>query len=248
MEAVTPDAMTELRGAATGGGETADAVTENTATTRELVGWALQSPLRSGAMTPEVGRRVLATALGVPEVSLHHWDDDWVQNALDRLRGLVGYCDRLASEAMTDDLTGVLRRGAGVAELSREIDRARRNSMEGIVVGFLDVNGLKAVNDAKGHAAGDDVLRAVVRAIRERVRSYDILFRYGGDEFVCVLLGATREQAERTFADISSRVVTVSGGQAVSIGLANVLDGDTAETVIARADAALYQGRAAAAG
>lgn len=248
MEAVTPDAMTELRGAATGGGETADAVVENAATTRELVGWALQSPLRAGAMTPEVGRRVLATALGVPEESLERWDDHWVQGALDRLRGLVGYCDSLASEAMSDDLTGALRRGAGLAELSREIDRARRTPTEGIVVGFMDVDGLKAVNDAKGHAAGDEILRAVVRAIRERVRSYDILFRYGGDEFVCVLLGATREQAERTFADISSRVVTVSGGQTVSIGLADVLDGDTAESVIARADAALYQGRAATAG
>ena len=248
MEAVTPDAMTELRGAATGGGEAADAVIEDTATTRELVGWALQSPLRGGAMTPAVARRVLATALGVPERSLHRWDDEWIQGALDRLRGLVAYCDRLASEAMTDDLTGALRRGAGVAELSREIDRARRTPMDGIVVGFMDVDGLKAVNDAKGHAAGDEILRAVVRAIRERVRSYDILFRYGGDEFVCVLLGATLEQAERTFADISSRVVTVSGGHTVSIGLAHVLDGDTAETVIARADAALYQGRAAAAG
>ena len=248
MEAVTPDAMTELRGAATGGGETADAVVENAATTRELVGWALQSPLRAGAMTPVVGRRVLATALGVPEVSLDHWDDQWVQGALDRLRGLVGYCDSLASEAMTDELTGALRRGAGLAELSREIDRARRPPMEGIVVGFMDVDGLKAVNDAKGHAAGDEILRGVVRAIRERVRSYDIVFRYGGDEFVCVLLGATREQAERTFADISSRMVTVSGGQTVSIGLADVLDGDTAESVIARADAALYQGRAATAG
>ena len=248
MEAVTPDAMTELRGAPTEGGETADAVTENAATTRELVGWALQSPLRGGAMTHAVGRRVLATALGVPEVSLHHWDEEWIQGALDRIRGLVGYCDSLASEAMTDDLTGALRRGAGLAELSREIDRARRTPMEGIVVGFMDVDGLKAVNDAKGHAAGDEILRAVVRAIRERVRSYDLLFRYGGDEFVCVLLGATREQAERTFADISSRVVTVSGGQTVSIGLADVLDGDTAESVIARADAALYQGRAAPTG
>ncbi|MBV8528007.1 MAG: GGDEF domain-containing protein [Candidatus Dormibacteraeota bacterium] len=241
--------MTELQGAAaTGGAETADAVIDDTAITRELVGWALQSPLRGGALTPDAGRRVLATALGVPEASFHHWDEQWMQNALDRLRGLVGYCERLASEATTDDLTGALRRGPGVAELSREIDRARRTSMEGLVVGFLDVNGLKAVNDAKGHAAGDDVLRAVVRAVRERVRSYDILFRYGGDEFVCVLLGATREQAERTFADISSRVVTVSGGQTVSIGLADVLDDDTAETVIARADAALYHGRAAAAG
>ena len=248
MEAVTPDAMTELRGAATGDGETADAVIEDTATTRELVGWALQSQLRGGALTPAVGRRVLATALGVPEVSLHHWDEQWIQDALARLRGLVAYCDRLAAEAMTDDLTGALRRGAGESELSREIDRSRRTSMEGIVVGFIDVDGLKAVNDAKGHAAGDEILRSVVRAVRERVRSYDILFRYGGDEFVCVLLGATREQAERTFADISSRVIMESGGRTVSVGLADVLDGDTAESVIARADAALLQGRAATPG
>ena len=248
MEAVTQHAMTELRGVATGGGEPADAVVENAATTRELVGWALHSPLRGGAMTPAVGRRVLATALGVPEASLHHWDDEWVQGALDRLRALVSYCDSLADEAMTDDLTGALRRGAGLAELNREIDRARRAPREGIVVGFMDVDGLKAVNDAKGHAAGDEILRGVVRAVRDRVRSYDILFRYGGDEFVCVLPGARREQAERTFADISNRVVTVTGGHTVSIGLADVLDGDTAESVIARADAALYKGRAATAG
>ena len=240
--------MNELRGATTGGGEAIGPVIESTAATRELVGWALQSQLRGGAMTPAVGRRVLATALGVPEDSLEGWHDEWVQDALARLRGLVGYCDRLASEAMIDDLTGALRRGAGVAELSREIDRARRTTMEGIVVGFMDVDGLKAVNDADGHAAGDEILRAVVRAVRERVRSYDIVFRYGGDEFVCVLLGATREQAERTFADISSRVIAESGGRTVSIGLADVLDSDTAESVIARADAALYQGRAATAG
>ena len=240
--------MNDFRGAAMGGGEPADAAIDDTAMTRDLVGWALQSPLRSGAMTTAVGRRVLATALGVAEDALDGWDEDSIHGALARLRGLVGYCDRLASEAMTDDLTGALRRGAGAVELSREIDRARRTGGQGIVVGFIDVDGLKAVNDANGHAAGDELLRAVVRAVRERVRSYDILFRYGGDEFVCVLLGVTREQAERTFADISSRVVTESGGQTVSIGLADVLDGDTAETVIARADAALYQGRAATAG
>jgi diguanylate cyclase (GGDEF)-like protein len=247
MEAVTPDAMNELRGVATGGGEAAaGAATEgDDAATRELVGWALQAPLHGGVLTSSVGRRVLATALGVPEAAVEAWSDDAIELALSRLRRLVGYCERLASEAMTDDLTGALRRGPGTAELSREIHRARRTGDGGIVVGFMDVDGLKALNDAEGHAAGDEVLRAVVRAVRERVRSYDILFRYGGDEFVCVLLGVTRAQAERTFADISERLLAMTGGRTVSIGLAELAEGDSADALIARADAALLQTRAA---
>lgn len=238
--------MNELRGVATGGGETAaDALAEDEAVTRELVGWALQSPLRGGEVTTAVARAALSTALGVPEVAIHSWTDTDVQVALARLSGLISYCDRLASEAMTDDVTGVLRRRAGEAELSRELDRARRTGDGGIVVGFLDLDGLKAVNDTEGHAAGDHFLRAVVRAVRERVRSYDILFRYGGDEFVCVLLGVTHEQAERTFADICGRVSVTSRGHTVSVGLAEAIEGDTADTLIKRADAALYQGRAA---
>ena len=237
--------MSELQGVATGGGDTAsDPVTADGAATRELVGWALQSPLRGGALTRALARRVVATALGVDEQAVAGWDDASVDAALARLRGLVAYCDRLASEATTDDLTGALRRGPGMAELSREVDRARRNGNSGVVVGFIDVDGLKAVNDADGHAAGDELLRFVVRAVRERIRSYDILFRYGGDEFVCVLLGVTREQAERTFTDISNRLVSETGGRTVSIGLAELREGDTAETLIAGADAALYRRRA----
>lgn len=223
-----------------------DAVTDENAATRDLVGWALQSPLRSGALTAAVAKRVLATALGVPEQALADWDEATVQEALSRVRGLVAYCDHLASEAMTDDLTGALRRGPGIAALSRELDRARRVGSSGIVVGFLDVDGLKKINDVEGHAAGDETLRAVVRAIRDRVRSYDLVLRYGGDEFVCVLLGVTGDQADRTFSDIRSRVVTESGGHSVSLGVAEAQQGDTADTVIARADAALYKGRTAA--
>ncbi|HEX6538165.1 MAG TPA: GGDEF domain-containing protein [Candidatus Dormibacteraeota bacterium] len=241
--------MNELRRVATGGGDTAaEALAEDEAVTRELVGWALQSPLRGVGVTSAVARGALATALGVPEVAIHSWTEAEVQSALARLSGLISYCERLASEAMIDEVTGALRRRAGEAELTREIDRARRTGDGGIVVGFLDLDGLKAVNDTEGHAAGDAFLRAVVRAVRERVRSYDILFRYGGDEFVCVLLGVTHEQAERTFAEICGRVSATSGGHTVSIGLAEAVQGDTADTVIERADAALYQGRAASTG
>ena len=58
----------------------------------------------------------------------------------------------------------------------------------GIVVIFLDVDGLKHVNDTEGHASGDRLLVDTVATIRKRVRSYDLVIRYGGDEFVCALL------------------------------------------------------------
>lgn len=239
--------MNEAGGVAAGDLNAAGgAVADENAATRDLVGWALQSPLRGGALPTAVAKRVLATALGIPEEAFASWDDPIVEAALSRVRGLVAYCEHLASEVMADDLTGALRRGPGIAALTREIDRARRAGSSGIVVGFLDVDGLKQVNDEAGHAAGDDILRAVVRAVRDRVRSYDLVLRYGGDEFVCVLVGVTVDQAERTFSDIRTRIAVESGGHSVSLGLAEVEAGDTAETVIARADAALYRGRAAA--
>ena len=104
--------------------------------------------------------------------------------------------------AATDDLTGALRRSAGLAALQREIDRSRRVGGRGIAVIFLDVDSLKHVNDTEGHAAGDRVLVEVVAAIRKRVRSYDLVIRYGGDEFLCALVDVAPEDAERTLADI----------------------------------------------
>jgi diguanylate cyclase (GGDEF)-like protein len=163
-----------------------------------------------------------------------------------RLRGLVAECERLASAAAMDDLTSTLRRGTGLTALQREIARAHRVGGDGIVVAFMDVDGLKHVNDTAGHAAGDQLLRDVAAAIRERVRSYDLVFRYGGDEFVCALVDVTLEQAQRTVADILDSVRTRSSGHTVSVGFASVGADDTAESVLERADAALYLARAAA--
>jgi diguanylate cyclase (GGDEF)-like protein len=109
--------------------------------------------------------------------------------------------DLKASE--TDELTHVRRRGAGLEQLQREMDRARRAS-ESLVVGFIDVDGLKRVNDAEGHGAGDALLIAVADSLRRSLRSYDLIMRFGGDEFVCVLPKVEISTARERFSEVSS--------------------------------------------
>ncbi|MEA2638484.1 MAG: hypothetical protein QOE18_1541 [Chloroflexota bacterium] len=214
------------------------------ATTRDVVGWATQPEFRhSRRLSAEVTRKVLATALGLSPESLAGLDAAHLRTALDRLRGMAGFTQKLAEMAATDDLTGALRRGAGVAALQREIDRWRRFGGKGVVVVFLDVDNLKHVNDTDGHAAGDRLLVDIVAAIRKRVRSYDLVIRYGGDEFVCALVEASLAEAERTLADIRRQYRVRTHGHSVSAGLTEVDPADTAESAVARADAALLAER-----
>ena len=227
--------------------EAAPQSADEPAGTRDLVGWSLSSPLRHNRpLSPAVARTVLATELGIDARQLEAIDADSLRSAMRRLRGLVAECERLASAAAVDDLTGILRRGTGLTALQREIARAHRVGGRGIVVAFMDVDGLKHVNDTAGHAAGDQVLRDVAAAIRERVRPYDVVFRYGGDEFVCALVDVTLEQARRTIIDIQESVRSRSSGHSFSVGFASVGADDTAESVLERGDAALYLERAAA--
>ena len=142
-------------------------------------------------------------------------------------------------QAAVDDLTGALRREHGVAELRHEIDRARRSDGR-LVVAFVDVDGLKAMNDAVGHAAGDELLRDVVAALRGGLRSYDLVVRYGGDEFVCALSRASIENAERRFEHVKRNLRELNPSASVSVGLAALLPGEDADDMIARADADLY--------
>lgn len=210
----------------------------------DLIGWAAQARLLDGALlAPGSARRVLAGALGVDERALAALSAVQLRTALGRMRRLAALCEQLASEAATDDLTGAMRRGMGMAALQREIDRSRRSTDRGIVVAFIDVDGLKALNDARGHAGGDRLLRDVVSAVRERIRSYDLVFRYGGDEFVGVLIDMELPQAERIVADIGKNVQERTEEHTISVGLAAVEDGDNAEAVVARADMALYSAR-----
>jgi diguanylate cyclase (GGDEF)-like protein len=146
------------------------------------------------------------------------------------------------AQAGVDVLTGALRRGRGLVDLQREIDRERRSDGR-LVLAFVDVDGLKAVNDVQGHAAGDQLLRDVALALRNELRSYDLVVRYGGDEFLCTLSGSDIEGARRRFDEVARNLTDRSPEASVSVGLAALADPDTLDELIGRADAALYAGR-----
>ena len=144
--------------------------------------------------------------------------------------------------AHLDELTGAYRREMGRLALTQEIERARRADGR-LVVAFVDVDGLKDLNDRDGHAAGDRVLQAVVGAIRAKLRSFDPITRYGGDEFVCGLGGTDIEEAERRFESIATAIEALAG-VGVSVGLVALADGDTADELTHRADAAMLRVKA----
>jgi diguanylate cyclase (GGDEF)-like protein len=135
----------------------------------------------------------------------------------------------------TDELTGTSRRGAGLAAIGREINRAQRVSGE-LVAAYVDVDGLKATNDATGHAAGDVLLIAVADSLRACLRSYDVITRVGGDEFVCVLPGIAVEHAHRRFEAVSVMLAAGRPGASITVGFARLQAGDSADDLIQRAD------------
>jgi diguanylate cyclase (GGDEF)-like protein len=169
---------------------------------------------------------------------------DRVAAAFDRVQAAQ---DRRASaarlqNAYRDDVTGVLSRVAGRDQLSQAVDRAHRVG-EPLVIAFLDVDHLKRINDARGHAYGDRLLREVGLALRQALRSYDVLARYGGDEFVCALVDAHLPLAERRFSDIEAIVSSAVEGASVSVGFAELRSGESLEDVIHRADRDMYNRR-----
>lgn len=150
--------------------------------------------------------------------------------------------DRAA--AGTDELTGALRRRVGFPALQREMDRCRRSGTN-LVIGFVDVDAMKEVNDTRGHQAGDQVLRDVALGLRAFLRSYDIVVRFGGDEFVFSLAGAGLRDVSARFDMMRASLGYLLRGS-ISAGFAEFRPHDTLEALIARADADLYDRRGAA--
>jgi diguanylate cyclase (GGDEF)-like protein len=148
--------------------------------------------------------------------------------------------DRAA--ASLDDLTGALRRGPGFVALQAEMDRARRSNGS-LVLGFVDVDGLKKVNDARGHQAGDRLLCEMVATLRTSLRSYDVVVRVGGDEFVFSLGGTEMTVSSGRLKKLRASVSDIDG-DSVTVGFAELRRQDTLATLLARADADLYDRRA----
>jgi diguanylate cyclase (GGDEF)-like protein len=147
--------------------------------------------------------------------------------------------------ASRDPLTGVHNRMALGSSLQREVDLAHRQELP-LSVLMIDIDHFKAFNDEHGHVFGDDVLVAVSQTIASTVRRSDLLFRYGGEEFV-VLASHTGEEGAMLLAErIRENVAALRSLRGrdtaitVSIGAARLQTKEFAETLIERADKALY--------
>lgn len=144
-------------------------------------------------------------------------------------------------ESGTDELTGARRRGVGLEELGNEVKRSRREG-NSLVAAYVDVDGLKAVNDEHGHAAGDELLKTVAGGLRRHMRPYDLLVRLGGDEFLCALPNVTPAEARQRFGGLRSELKDSVDGS-VSVGFSELDDGDSPEAFVARADSDLLARR-----
>ncbi len=134
--------------------------------------------------------------------------------------------DLLRDYALSDPVTGASNRRSLLIRADYEIERHRRAQRSFALV-MLDLDGFKSLNDRFGHAAGDDLLRDVARALRRAMRAQDTVARFGGDEF-CVLAPETDERGAAPLADRVTRAVSE-----VSVGL---------ETVAGSVGVAIYPG------
>jgi diguanylate cyclase (GGDEF)-like protein len=155
----------------------------------------------------------------------------------------------VAAAALTDALTGVLNRRGFTDAAERELERARRYGHP-LALAFVDVRGLKAVNDSRGHVAGDQLLRKVAAVLKESARTHDLVGRIGGDELAVVLAeqsvtgAAAMARRVRSEIPVHRSALGFDAEWDVTIGTATFPeDGDTLEDLLQAADRRLYQQR-----
>jgi diguanylate cyclase (GGDEF)-like protein len=154
--------------------------------------------------------------------------------------------NRHKSDAMTDPLTGLLNRRALFGEKVTE-------TASNTAILVMDLDHFKTINDQFGHAAGDRVLRAFAEVIFSNIRAEDVAARLGGEEF-CIVLSASSPKAaaavaERIRSTLETKTFPTSAGvihATVSVGIAiRSSEPETLQALLSRADAALYQAKAA---
>ena len=174
--------------------------------------------------------------------------EDLMCSLLYPIRNALMYQIALKS-AYRDPLTGLNNRMAMEKNLPREIDLAKRHS-QSMAILMMDLDGFKQINDSCGHDVGDQVLREVARVISQVVRNTDLVYRYGGDEFV----GGLAQTDIHGAIDVSERIrgsieeLELDGCGAddrvqISIGITLVRHGDSFLSAFKRADKALYQAK-----
>lgn len=149
----------------------------------------------------------------------------------------------------TDALTGVGNRRHLVTSADRAMADATRRQ-EPLSLVLIDIDHFKRLNDSYGHAVGDEALVTVAHICRDALRAGDVFCRWGGEEFIALLPTATLEMgcalAERLRARVAAaRIAAVPNGVTISLGVAQLDDGDTLDELVARADFHLYAAKEA---
>jgi len=172
---------------------------------------------------------------------------------LDLEDNLVKAREVLRFKASHDSLTGLWNSGAILELLQREVWRTQREGGS-LAVLLADLDHFKAVNDTLGHLSGDDALRESARRISQAVRAYDLVGRYGGEEFLILLPGCDRsaaeERAQRLSAAVAASPIETNGGKTritLSVGVISSADAPGSDPIalLRAADAALYRAKGA---
>ena len=156
-------------------------------------------------------------------------------------------CRRAQKFALTDPLTRLFNRRMGITSLDQAIARSHRSGVD-LTVLMIDLDQFKKLNDTYGHVQGDQALRATADVLRKTLRRSDTICRYGGEEFMVVLPETSAEEsavlAARLFTAVEARGHEEKLPITVSIGQASVRQEDSAESLLNRADRALYASKA----
>ncbi len=172
-----------------------------------------------------------------------------LRDLLARLRFVQTELERTSN---TDDLTGLANRREALTALGRQMAAERRHGRP-LSLAILDIDHFKQVNDTFGHPAGDEVLRRVAHLAIEIMREQDLVGRLGGEEFVIILPDTDARAAmiacDRLRREIAASALRLEDGRTLSItlsvGIAQMEPGHVQQTLIARADDALYRAKAA---
>lgn len=186
---------------------------------------------------------------GADDYVIKPFDSQELQMRLSVGKRILDLQAKLAFSASHDHLTRLLNRHALFDRLSGEIARADREDGP-LVLALLDLDHFKVVNDTYGHIAGDDVLRAIAKEIPRYLRPYDVVGRYGGEEFVVILPGVSLDEGfvimDRVREGISAKAIKTKEGTitvTISAGMAQYAPPMTMDDLISQADRALYRAK-----